>query len=230
MKTLSLALSAVATAVLAAGSAAAATVTLVGDTVTYSYDSVANAGALALFGTPFVAGDTLVFTPNTFRAESTNGAGVATANATFVVDVVANNPGVTLLTDISVSESGDYFLSGGDASVTASGLLQVVNTGTGQFASDLLDVSDLSAVGALTEWNGTADVDFSDVWGSEASGVRITLENNLAATTLNLGEQAFIEKKFEGIDITTTTIPVPNALLLSLSAFGALFAARRRSN
>ena len=53
------------------GAAFAATVTLAGTTVSFTFDSALS----GLFGAPTVTGDALYFTPTTYKAQSFNGRG-----------------------------------------------------------------------------------------------------------------------------------------------------------
>lgn len=72
-------------AMLATGSAVAVPVTIVGNTVSFTFDS-----ALAgLFGTPTVNGDSIFFTPTNFKVFSSND-GFEQISQTFNIAITAN--------------------------------------------------------------------------------------------------------------------------------------------
>lgn len=212
-------------------SANAATVTQFGDNVSFTYDDS------SLFGTGIVVGDNIFFLPTDFRAESVNGEGTVTASETLNVTVAATSQNYTM-TDFVLVEAGDYNLSAGDTSVSASGRLQVTSA-TEECPSaipgfdlpctdaEIFNVTGLDTVGATTEWSGGTSVDLSDTAGwVEDTEVIVQIQNNLSATTLNNGEAAWIEKKQGAIGISV--VPVPAAVWLFGSALGALGWMRRR--
>lgn len=208
------------------GLAPAAMVTVDGDNVRFTYDNS------TLYGTGFVVGDSIFFSPTEFRAESADGAGVAMASTTLNIGIESRRPEF-LMTEVALVEQGDYFISGGSASVTADGRLQVNSLTTtcgliACFDSDTFNVSGLGTVGALTDWTADTAVTFADTggWGSDTS-INAQIQNNLSATTLNLGEQASIQKKAQAIGLTV--VPVPAAVWLFASGLGLLLGwARRR--
>lgn len=215
-------------------SAQAATVTLTGDDVQFTYDDA------SVFGTASVVGNSIFFLPTNFKAESLNGDGVDTANATLQIRIEVITDGFALR-ELHLLEQGDYLLNGAGASVQQSGQLAVTSlTQTcGSFfpcrSTDLFDAGPLTVQGALTEWSANAAVDLGDdpAWGSDTR-VDIQLENLLTATTLNpaVGEQAFIEKKFAavGLLLEPIAIPVPAAFWLFGSALVGLMLRRRARN
>jgi hypothetical protein len=101
----------------------AASVTQCGPTICYTYDDAQS--AVGLFGTPTLVGDSLVFLPPDFRAESLNGAGTDIVSANFIFDEIYTISG-TDIADLTVFESGDYETINGDE-VGADLLLTVVN-------------------------------------------------------------------------------------------------------
>lgn len=209
----------------------AATVTVYGDNVSFTYDDS------TLYGTGIVVGDSIFFQPTEFRAESLNGEGVVSVSETLNITVEVITEGY-LIEGSTLVEAGDYFTSAGDTSVTASGRLQVTSsTQLCDFGilpcttSEVFDATGLDTVGATTNWNGGTSVDLDDVagWGSDTE-VTMQIQNNLSATTLNVGEQAWIEKKIGAVGLEVSVIPIPAAAWLFGSALGALGWVRRRKD
>lgn len=213
-------------------SAQAATVTVTGDDVQFTYDDT------SVFGTASVVDNSIFFLPTDFKAESLNGDGVATANATLRIRIEVITDGFALR-ELRLLEQGDYLHNGAGASVQQNGQLAVTSLTQicgGLFpcrSTALFGAGPLTVQGALTEWSAAATVDLGDdpAWGADTL-VDIQLENLLTATTLNpaVGEQAFIEKKFAavGVLLEPVAIPVPAAFWLFGSAL-ALLRLRRRS-
>jgi hypothetical protein len=217
------------TAVLAAPGQAAI-ITLPGATVDFTYDDTFNADALAKLGSPVVAGDDLLFTPNGFRAESANGAGFASINATFVFDLWAR-PGFALGT-VDMSESGDYFLAGTGAQVFGLAQLQVVDLEHGGLpVAPVLTFTDLTLPGGAV-WSAAATVEVLGAFGA-IGHARVTLENNLMAVTTEGASLAWIEKKGElgsvRVRVDTTVVPEPLSIALVLPALVGLAGLRRRA-
>jgi len=209
----------------ASAPAFAATVTLPGNTITYEYDDVVNAGALALFGAPSVVGDDLRFLPPSFRAESIGGAGADIVSANFIFSSIRSNTGADLMT-IDVIEFGDYRIINGDA-VGADVVLTFSNNNDfTEFASasDAFDAAGDS--GGLQTWLMQAGLHPGSVFNSAANDVALSLQNTLTATTNAAGETAWIQKK---ITVVASTVPVPAAVWLFGSALGLLGWRRRRT-
>ena len=206
----------------------AAIVTLMGDDISFTFDDA------SLFGPGLVVGNSLVFQPDNFFAESLNGAGAVTANETLIIDVLVTTAGFNI-SSLGMFEQGDYITSGVDASVAASGRLGVVSATTtcGFIACNdfsIFNVAGLSDTGGATlGWTDGTSVDLANTagWGTDTA-LQISFQNNLSATTLNGGEQAFIEKKFGAIGLVVNPIPVPAALWLFGSGLLGLVAIARR--
>lgn len=212
-------------AVFASAPAFAATVTLPGTTITYEYDDVANAAALALFGAPTIVGDQVRFLPPSFRAESVDGAGSDVVSANFVFSRIYSNGGADIVS-LSIVEFGDYEITNGD-SVGADVLLTASNNNDfSEFASasDAVDASGDS--GGLQTWLMQAGLNPALVFDSAANDVALSIQNTLTATTDAFGETAWIQKK---ITVVASTVPVPAAVWLLGSALGVLGWARRKT-
>ena len=217
---------------LLSGQAYAAPVTLNGTDVSFTYDDA----ALGLYGgmMPLVVGNSIIFQPTNFTAQSLNGAGAVPANQTLIIDVVATTPGFDI-TSVIMAEQGDYIQSGIDASVAASMRLGVVSKTTticGLFCSDftLTNVGGFGDTGGATVgWSGSATVDLASTagWGSD-SAVQVSFQNNLLATTLNNGETARIQKKLGGVGLFVNQVPVPAAVWLFGSGLIGLVGVARR--
>ena len=209
-------------------SANAAIVTVFGDDVKFTYDDS------TLFGNAITVGNSIFFLPTDFRAESTNGQGAVLVSDTLNITAEITTAGYEM-TNFTLVEQGDYELSAGDTSVTASARLQVVSE-TKQcgyfpcFVSDIDNVGGLSSVGATTDWSANSTIDLADTngWGSDTLAT-LQLQNNLSATTLNNGESAWIQKKFNGIgmEVEVTSVPVPGAVWLFTSALIGLAGVKR---
>lgn len=216
--------------------ASASMITLNGTDVTFTYDDTLT----GLFGTPTVSGNSLFFTPTTFQAISTNGAGTQLTNANMNV-LVTPHTNVTL-TKADVQERGDYSLNGTDSAVSAAGALRAFDTKHPFTVSD----SSLITTSAPTttndnmfhDWTANASLDFSSSDWQKAGPINFTLENVLEATTSASISKAFIDKKFAGIQLGVTgsgvvppteTVPVPAALWLFGSGLIGLVAVSRRT-
>ena len=206
-------------------SANAAIVTLYGDDVSFTFDDS------TLYGTGIVVGNSIFFQPTNFKAESNNGEGTVTAATTLNITVEATTANYTI-TDAIFAETGDYQLSSGDTSVSASGRLQLTSqtTSCGIFPctdAEIFNVAGLDTVGATTDWTGGTSISLADTVGwVEDTKMIMQIQNNLSATTLNNGESAWIQKKQGGVGLSV--VPVPAAVWLFGSALGMLGWMRRR--
>src|SRR6056297_945320 len=203
--------------------AQAATVTLIGDNISYEYDTGTNAGALALFGTPAIVGDTVRFLPNTFRAESLDGAGTDSAAATFIFDRIYSANG-NAIQSMSMFEWGDYEISG-SGDVSADLLLTAASNVAPEFtfASDSFDASGDSG-GTLQPWVMMAQVNPAADFITPANDIALSIQNTLLATSDGDGDAAWIQKKLAFV--ATTVVPLPAAAwLFGSSLLGLLLVA-----
>ncbi len=207
----------------------AATVTLIGNDISFTFDDA------TLFGTGVVTGNSLFFQPTNFSAESLNGAGVVATSETLKI-IVKSIKDDYRITSLAMVEQGDYITNGLGASVTAAGNLGVVSNtkNCGLFPcrdNNIFNVGGLGDTGgALVDWTGGTRVDLADTagWGFDYS-LGVSFQNDLSATTLNDGEQAFIQKKFAAIGIVVNPVPVPAAVWLFGSGLvGLMVTARHR--
>ncbi len=230
----------------AVGSVHAANQTLVGT----NFDVIYNDATLGLFGAPTLVGDTLFFTPNAFSASSVNGGLLDTSNSTISGIVLVAKNGFQFGA-IALGEAGDYRLSGASSFVKVEGRLIAFDTGNSlqTYTPTPIVVSAGTpltlADGALHDWVASSVVNASSSslpplpgllpltgWLDDAARVGVSIENLLSAYTapgVNPSE-AFIEKKFAGIQLTVSPVPEPGtwALMLSGLLVGAAVLRRAR--
>lgn len=227
--------------------AQAALVTLSGTDFDLTYDTT----KLGLFGAPTLAGNSIFFTFNAFAAESLNGAGVVTQNSTVSGLVLKAKNGFEFGA-FDLAEFGDYKLNGSGSSVQVSGQLRAfsiasaINTQTAANLSlapgSSLNLND----GLLHDWAALARIDANtqpqsvppvfgvptNVIQARAREVGLTIENQLTAFTdpQSAGlRQAFIEKKFAGVQMTVSPVPLPPSVALMAAGLAAgLWLVRRR--
>lgn len=219
---------AVMTLALATG-AQAAMVTLEGDNVTFTYDDA------TAFGTAFVVGDSLMFSPTDFAVESLNGDGYATYASALNISVAAKSGSDMLITGIQLMEQGNYKLEGDDSAVGLEGRLQVSSltqldgffpfTTSTEFAGDAADGD-----GALTPWDVSAAISLADSagWQNETA-VNVLVQNLLGAVTSGEQSQAFAHKTFMALGVEVAEVPLPAAGWLFGVALAGLVARSRRS-
>ncbi len=209
----------------AAVSCAGTTCTLTGDNVVFEYDTVTNAAALALFGTPSIQGDTIRFLPPAFRAGSVDGAAPQNVGSSFVFDRIYSLSGADISL-VSLLGFGDAEISSGGTASARVRLFATSNTGGGAIETD----SDLYAAtgdtGGLQVWQLNAGISPGLAFGAgNASDIRLTIEDLLQVGTDLPGESAFAQNKLIVLDVIT--VPVPAALWLFPSGLG-LFAGYQR--
>ncbi len=210
------------------GAAFAASVTLAGNTIDFSFDDA----LLGLFGPASVSGDTLYFTPTDFTATSLNGAGFALTHDTLNIQVSAHAG--WMFSTLDLVERGDYLLLGSGSTADVGGQMRVFD-----IAAPLTDtpaaiasLSPLNLTGMPTHnWTAQASADLS-AWDS-VQAINVTLENLLLASTGANASLAFVEKKFVGLTpFMVAAAPVPEAetyamMLAGLGLVGVAVARRR---
>ena len=211
-----------------------------------NFDLVYDDTKLGLFGAPSVAGNNIFFTPNNFKAESLNGAGIVTSNSTINgMQLVAKNG--FRFGSIDLTEFGDDLTRGPESFVSVSGQLRAFDganfAATNTAASLIVSANTpLTIIDGLNhDWQASASITNTTAskfgltgWLSNANIVNITVENLLTAyTEAGSGpEQAFIEKKAIGVGlIVTSAVPEPGVWSsLSAGLFLLGLMATRRKN
>lgn len=209
-----------------AGGAYAASVTLTGTNVDFTYDD----SLMNLFGQPSVAGDTLFFTPVNFDVSSSNGEGYTFNKGTVNIQVTAHN-GMTF-DSVNVLERGDYMLLGAGGTANVSGQVRVFDTAMPltDMTAGIMATSPLTMSGPQTNnWTANSTIDVSN-WNT-ASTLNVTIQNLLLTSTTAPNSLAFVEKKFASLSLVTT--PVPEAetygmMLAGLGLIGFVVSRRRR--
>jgi hypothetical protein len=194
-----------------AASTQAAIVTVSGVNFDLRYDDA----QLSLFGTPTLAGNTVFFTPGSFVAQSTNGAGLRETAADVTIELVARNG--FAFNSIGVGALGDYRLLGNGSRIEVDGGISVSAGGNTAQAGLLVDASTpLNLVdGQLHDWRASSGVDSGTAsWLPTATSLLFTLDQVLRAYTdpTEAGiRQAFVEHKFSGLEISVGGQAVPGA-------------------
>lgn len=222
------------------GFAGAGEVALTGTTVCFVYDP---ANIDSIFGTPTVSGDNIFVTPTSFKATSNDGAGTVQAFGTGTIQVIAQ-PGY-VLDNIDVGEIGDYRMqqgTNGNPSVDVDGWLRVFDwfdpnpVGGTQETTNLTISGDLTiADGNNHDWTGAGGFNLTTPLWDNRDHVGLTLQNTLTAFSTVFGDQAMIQKKAVGSEITvsidTSPIPVPAAVwLFGSGLLGLIGVARRKKS
>jgi len=220
---------------LGAAQALAAPITLSGAFFDVSFDDA----LVGNYGQPSLVGNTLFFTPTLFKTQSLNGTGSNTFSETINVQIMAHSG--YRFTAIDLSEAGDYKLRAAHSSVDVSGSLDIADIAQTQQVigsispTAILDNRD----GINHDWSALAgiDLDFPD-WAAVQT-LDLNLTNTLDATTISTDtgpKQAFIEKKFVGLDIRTAirsgpvgTVPEGQSWIILLTGLAMLILQRRLS-
>ncbi len=181
------------------------------------------------FGTLFLSHNTIFFVPDNFATTSLNSDGQTMISETLNLQLDATTPGFTF--DVFLlHEDGDYIVDGASTEVSASGEMRVRDAAnpmqTFQDGFVFIDTGDLGP--GQQNWEGNAAIDASDGWNAGATKVFLTLQNTLTANSIELGEGAFIQKKFEGVQISVNPVPVPAAVWLLGSAVLGLIGYRSK--
>lgn len=218
---------------LLAPAAQAELVTISGADFDLTYDTT----QLGLFGAPSLVGNSIFFTFSGFVAESLNGQGAVTQNSTISGLVLTARNGFQF-GELVLVELGDYKLSGAGSRVDVQGRLRAFDMAapitTQTLAALTLEPnSDLStADGLLHEWAATARIDgdsavqqVPSVFGVATNAILarpqalgVSIENQLTAYTEGASpglHQAFIEKKFAGVQMLVAPVPLPSTAALA---------------
>jgi hypothetical protein len=171
-----------------------------------------------LFGSPIlVGGDTFVFFPSLFRAESIDGVSDS-AYDRLEFDIIAHSN--TVISGFTITEYGDYGILGTGGQVEVTGTLFLTNLQNFDVKTSDLVSTPLSPItsgsGAWTAVAGRNDFEWQHL--------KIVLNNNLLAVS-NDGGQSFIEKKVGAGAVSITIVPEPATL--AILGLGVLLLRRR---
>lgn len=207
------------------GAAYAASVTLIGNNVDFTFDD----SLMGLFGQPKIAGDTLYFLPVNFEAQSLNGSGLGFTRDTINIEVTAHTG--WNFNSVNLLERGDYLLLGNGSMVDVTGQIRVFDTAMPltELVDGITPSSPLTMTGVPTKnWDANASVDVS-AWNT-ATKLNVTIENLLLASTTSSNSLAFVEKKFAGLTLITTPVPEANTYTMMLAGMGLVgfMVARRK--
>lgn len=201
--------------------ASAAQVTLCGDTICYEFDDAQS--GISSFGNPILSGDALIWLVPNFRAESLDGAGLDTAQDSFVIDSVYSING-DAIQYIGIVEQGDYEITNGDR-VSAELELDLQDNDTLMTGNVTDSFAANGDSGGLQEWQISAFHNPFMHFGT-ATDISLTITDILEAETDASGEAAWIQKTIQ--IAATIAVPVPAAAWLFMSALGLIGLRRRR--
>ncbi|NND60144.1 MAG: hypothetical protein HKN49_07730 [Gammaproteobacteria bacterium] len=188
-------------------------------TVTYDTNDA------GVYGTVFLSNNTIFFLPDAFLAESSNG-GVSTLAESITLTLTAVTPGFSFDTFL-LNADGDYYVNGPTSSVSADGLMDV-SAGAGSFQAGFNFSDNVDGGPTTQQWAESAILDSTSGWGGSDTSVTLILSNTLSAISDQLGDSAFIQKKFEGVSVSVNAVPLPAGVWLLLSALVGVAGLRRR--
>lgn len=180
--------------------------------------------ATGQFGSPtLVGGDTFLFSPAGFRAQSAGG-GSASISDTLEFDLDAGAG--AYFSQIAISELGDYGVIGAaGGSVSASGMLTVNDrASSASFSGALVTTPGAPITSGTGSWQGTATATLPGL-SNPLTRIHVRLTNDLVAISVP-GSIAFIEKKVVGSSVALQILPAPSSL--ALLGLGGLAVSRRR--
>lgn len=201
--------------ILFSGVSNAAIVTLFGNDIKFTYDDA------SVYGPATVLGNTIFFTPTTFKAEALNDSGGPVETIGSLDITIEITSFGRAINGFQFLENGDYKTNGAGASVSASGALSIDSLTSGFSDSTSFSTGSLTTNGALAAWSAMTSLDLDNTpgWGMD-SKVLLGLDNTLVAESSSFGETAFIEKKFAGSAVGITAAITPVSEPASLFLFG----------
>jgi hypothetical protein len=204
---------------------------------------------LQLFGPPTLSGDTLFFNPTDFSAGATGGS--TDFVDSFLVATVMTTNASKFISDLWVTESGSYTLSGGTAAgtrvtVSMDTIKAVVLERNGVPVAPFelprtITYTNLGSAVSTTAFGGMrissngiddfigqgwkAEATFNLAGVTDATKIILTVDNTLFARS-ELGSTAFIDKK--DFYINNTVVPEPGTIVLGLmGGLGMLVVGRK---
>jgi hypothetical protein len=171
-----------------------------------------------LFGDPMLSGgDTFVFFPSHFRADSLDGLDSSVYDR-LEFELIAH-PGFSFK-NFNFSEFGDYGISD-DGSVNVLSSLSIENLDTLQVLNSNFALNPLMPISSGQDiWSAEAQLAINS---ADWTHIKITLDNELLASS-QPGSVSFIEKKILSSGITMQ--PIPEPATITILCFGAAFMLR----
>jgi hypothetical protein len=171
-----------------------------------------------LFGSPTIVGNSFLFFPSSFTAQSANGQAAITNDR--VSFTLMAKPGVKIY-GMTIGEDGDYSILG-TGTVSATGAMFATNLNQFSLQSDTLHTSPTFPLGtnSFTSglWNGYSSVTLPNGW----TKVQV-VANNILQTQAGSNSSSEIDKKDV---IISVIVPEPGTIGL-LTIAGAMFLMRR---
>lgn len=187
----------------------------------------ANGGSTyGLFGDPcLVGGDTLVFSPSGFKAESIYGeSNYDSVSDCLEFELIAHS-GLSFQ-GISITEYCDYEILG-SGQVNISGSLSVENLDSTDILSDpLVSNPGMPVIGSDYTADSSITTAQVNIYQPDWTYIKVTLQNGLLAITYDDGSIAWIQKKVLGTSIAIQIIPEPATICLL--AIGSLVFIKRK--
>lgn len=235
-----------ASGLLSSGVVLAATQTVNNSNFSISYDDGTSFGSLTLSGNAISFDFTDPLAPDTWIAQSVDGAGLVTKSDAVTLTLTINNAAFASgyrFGSVLWIEGGDYQRTNAASTVSVSGSLSALsasNANTLTQSALAVDLPSLSVVGPNANWFAQAALDANsacsgvgctNAFSSNAQTLMLTVSNSLSAQSSGLGQDAFIEKKLGAGQFTLLVTQVPEASTWAMMAAGLGFvgmAARRR--
>jgi hypothetical protein len=223
------------TLAIGASSTHASLVTLIGTDFDVRYDD--SLLSTSLFGTPYISGNTLFFTPVNFKAQSTSAERYATADSTINLQLLAHAG--QQISAVSLIERGDYRLLGAQSFVEVTGQIRLfdldrpLNEDTATIvASGPMTQAD----GVVHNWQSGAQIQTQgNPLLAGASNYNLTIQNILGAYTSSAETgapvMAFIQKKnvIGNVSVSVTAVPEPATWVMAMAGLLLIpIMARRR--
>ncbi len=183
-----------------------------------NFDWSGGGSETGLFGSPtIVGGNTFLFFPSNFRAESLDGVSEITYDK--LEFNLAAHSGYTIK-GMVIHELGDYGISG-TGEVSVSGTMFLTNLSEwGVYSDNLVSTPSSPITSGSGQWSAEVGVD-----GLDWTNLNVTLNNNLIARS-DPGSEAFIEKSVAGVAIEIIIIPEPATICIV--GLGGLMLVRRK--